>query len=569
MIDKARVERAIANAQAAGDVDAVGLLQQLLADEAKATPSGMAWGDVGVQAIKNLPSSGAAFARDMVYPIMHPIETINGMAGMAEGAGRQLIGMAVPDGYMTETSPEWEAVKGFYGDRYGDMEKVKKALATDPVGVLADASTVLTGGAGIAARAPGTVGKIGRIAGQTGRAIDPASIAGRSAGTVGRGIRNFAGYSSGVDQYPIQRAFDAHRAGGYRRRVFQENLNEQVPLSNVVDDMKRGLENIKNQRRNEYRQNIQSTRNSTAMIKIDPIVDTLNKTLDDMFVNGNWAGNSGSLGVARNIVNDIQQWASSGAASTPWGLDRLKQKVSGYIKTPGPGVEGDAAQANRIAEVVRDAIDTEIRKADPNYANTMDRYATASDTIRELERTFSLHPNASVDTQLRKLQSTMRNNVQTNYGQRINLAEELDAAGSGTALDALAGQSLNQWMPRGIARAGGAMALPATAAAFAINPASALSALAVAPFSSPKLVANVAGLLGDAARGYDSIPAQGKRAVETAVSRPVRNTMQQTSNAVQATERNDIVMIDANGLQYDAKGNVYDPAGRLIERKKQ
>jgi hypothetical protein len=390
----------------------------------------------------------------------------------------------------------------------------------------------------------------------------------RSLSGAGAAARNVAGYTSGVDQYPIRRAYDAVRAGGDRRQAFWENWRGDAPLSDVVDKMKGGLDNLKDQRRNEYRQNIQSTKTSTAMVDFKPIVNTLNKTLDDMFVNGNWAGNEGSRNVANNIVRDLQKWAASGAASTPWGLDRLKQKISGYIKTPGPGVEGDAAQANRIAEVVRDAIATEIRKADPNYANTMDRYATSSDAIREIERTFSLHPNASVDTQLRKLQSTMRNNVQTNYGERIRLGEELDRAGSGTALDALAGQSLNQWSPRGIARAGGAMAPIALGSWVLNNPALAATAVGLAPLSSPKFVGGVAGLLGEVARGYDSIPAQGKQALETATSWPVRNTAQEVGGVSEAIERNDIVMIDANGLQYDNKGNVYDPQGRLIERAK-
>jgi hypothetical protein len=55
---------------------------------------------------------------------------------------------------------------------------------------------------------------------------------------------------------------------------------------------------------------------------------------------------------------------------------------------------------------------------------------------------------------MRKLQSLMRNNVTTNYGQRANLANEMIAAGGQDFMPALAGQALNDFMPRGIQRAG-------------------------------------------------------------------------------------------------------------------
>jgi hypothetical protein len=53
----------------------------------------------------------------------------------------------------------------------------------------------------------------------------------------------------------------------------------------------------------------------------------------------------------------------------------------------------------------------------------------------------------------------MRNNVQTNYGERVKMVKELERAGAKEIMPALAGQSLNEWLPRGMVgqleRAGG------------------------------------------------------------------------------------------------------------------
>ena len=51
------------------------------------------------------------------------------------------------------------------------------------------------------------------------------------------------------------------------------------------------------------------------------------------------------------------------------------------------------------------------------------------DLVNQIQKSLSLNDKASVDTAMRKLQSLTRNNVQTNYGQRVKLAEELSKYG--------------------------------------------------------------------------------------------------------------------------------------------
>ena len=122
----------------------------------------------------------------------------------------------------------------------------------------------------------------------------------------------------------------------------------------------------------------------------------------------------------------------------------------------------------------------------------MKAYETASETIKELERTLSLNKNASIDTSLRKLQSILRNNAYTNYGRRQVLAEMLVDAGATSLMERLAGQTLNTLKPRGLesAVAGG------IAAGGIIEP----NILYALPFKSPRIMGEVAHKIGQLSR---------------------------------------------------------------------
>jgi hypothetical protein len=146
----------------------------------------------------------------------------------------------------------------------------------------------------------------------------------------------------------------------------------------------------------------------------------------------------------------------------------------------------------------------------------------------------------------------MRNNAYTSYGYRGKLLDELDAAGNGTLRPALAGQAMSSWRPRGIAAAGGATAIPLGAAWLASNPALALGIAPFAAAASPRVIGNVAGLLGAGAGWLDRAPVAVKavtKSAKAATSRPVRTTAAKAQSWVME----------------DAEGNVYDVNGNLVE----
>jgi len=135
-------------------------------------PASMPWSEVGSQALQNAPSSALNFGKAVASPFIHPLDTLRGINQMATGAKTKIMG-----GEPDQNTAALDALRQMLAERYGGYENIKRTLATDPVGALADASTVLTGGGGLAARLPGMAGKVGQVAANVGRMAEPVNLA--------------------------------------------------------------------------------------------------------------------------------------------------------------------------------------------------------------------------------------------------------------------------------------------------------------------------------------------------------------------------------------------------------
>jgi hypothetical protein len=102
------------------------------------------------------------------------------------------------------------------------------------------------------------------------------------------------------------------------------------------------------------------------------------------------------------------------------------------------------------------------------------------------------------------LLSLTRDNVQTNYGQRTKLAQQLEQAGGQVMMPGVAGQALQSKVPRGLSQITGG-GLPLLAALGGNIP----QAAGMAAISSPRLMGEAAYRAGQVARGMDVV---GQRA---------------------------------------------------------
>lgn len=125
--------------------------------------------------IKNIGKSGADLIGGVVNALIHPVKTAGALGNLALGAGQKLVG------YEGDASAAVDQVVDFYKTRYG--KDIKETLYNDPIGVLADLTTVL-GGGGALLRTAGKAGKISELATASGaadKAIRYGSVAEKAA----------------------------------------------------------------------------------------------------------------------------------------------------------------------------------------------------------------------------------------------------------------------------------------------------------------------------------------------------------------------------------------------------
>lgn len=315
----------------------------------------------------------------------------------------------------------------------------------------------------------------------------------KAAGALGAGARGLLthglGSTTGTSSETVKAAFDAGRNAD---KSFLDNMRGQVPFDDVVDAAKKGLQKMRADRGSAYRSGMVDIKNDKTILDMTPITKTTSEMLKSATFKGK-AINEKSYETMREIADKVDDWARAPKADfhTPEGLDALKQAIGDIRDSTQFGTP-----ARRAADNVYNAIKDQIKAQAPTYEKVMRDYAGSSKTLSEVEKALSLGEKSSNDTAIRKLQSLMRNNAQSNYGNRLKLSDILESQGGQNLRPAIAGQAMNSFLPRGMVGAMEKIAIPG-AAMFA-NP----SALALAPLTSPRLIGEAAygaGLLANKA----------------------------------------------------------------------
>jgi len=418
--------------------------------EEQANPS-KSWGTVAAEAVGNFLPSVGKMAGDIATAVANPVDTLTGIADLGAGALQNIVPTSVKNAIdKMDFNPQAakraqgvaDAVGQQYKQKYGTMEGFKKALATDPASVLADASTVLTGGATVAP-------KLATAA----RAVDPLVMALRAGkGVVNAAtpvVKNTLGMTTGAGGEAISQAYQAGKAGGKQAEYFRDNLTGKVPYQDVIDTAKQNLDQMKIQKNQEYKSGMVDISNDKSTLSFNGIDKALNAASDF----GQYKGQVTNPKVAQAVsdaTDIVNQWKSLDPVQfhTPEGMDKLKQSVGSVLES----IPFEQRQARTAVSNIYNSISNEIKAQAPTYEKTMRKYGDAAGQIKEIEKALSLGPTGkfSADTAMRKLQSLMRNNVNTNYGNRLDLAGQLEAGGGQQIMPALAGQALSSPIPRGL-----------------------------------------------------------------------------------------------------------------------
>lgn len=458
-------------------------------------PQDLSWGEVGSQALENLGPSAKQFASDMTAIVRDPKATVRGVGNVLLGTMQ----LAVPGEQGSEKYAE--QVGRFFANRYGGMENLKKTIATDPVGFLADASAVLTLGGGAAARAPGMLGTVGRVARTTGTMVDPimapAKVASKVGGAVvSPAVSGILGLTTGAHSEPIRIAASAGKTGGELGKRFRDAMRGDLPLDQVVTEARTALGNMYTKRAAAYRSGMSGIKGDPTILSFDGVDKAMaGVTGVKRFKGVDIAPKTANI---RKEINDaITDWKKLDPAEyhTVEGFDALKQKIGDIRESVQYGTP-----ERKVADAAYHAVRDQILKQAPEYGKVMKQYWQATDELDNIQKSLSLGKKASAETALRKLQSIVRNDVSSAYGKRADYAKVLEEAGAPGLSETMAGQALRDLMPRGLSRVG---ALGIGGGGMYFDPLAAGGYLAA---SSPRLVGEAAHAAGRASGMMSKVP---------------------------------------------------------------
>lgn len=491
------VMQALRNADAAGDKEGAARLAQIASSMMPQQPGPMTAGEVATSAVRNLPSSFANLVGNVVQAVTSPIETAKSVLDLGAGILQNVLPESLVQAVGEDKASRDVARKvgQFYADRYGSVEGAKKAIAQDPAGVLADVSTVLTGGAMAAPRA------VAQPLARAASLVDPLAMAGRAtlgaARLTGKGASSVLGLTTGAGKEAVEQAYQAGRTGGTTAEQFRTNIRGQADPTEVLDIARANLDEMNRLKQTEYRSGMVNIAKDKSVLDFADIDKALQNATNKVTYKGKIVNENAArkLDEARSIIDE---WKAYDPANfhTPEGLDALKKRVGDVLES----IPFEQKTTRSAIGDVYNSIKSSIQKQAPTYANTMKAYSDASEQIREIERALSLGKGASADTAMRKLQSLMRNNVQTNYNQRVKLAQELEKVGGKEFMPGLAGQALSSATPRGLQTAA---TVPTSLLAYGVGglPSAGLSLLA----ASPRAVGEVAYGTGALARRISGV----------------------------------------------------------------
>jgi hypothetical protein len=458
----------------------------------------MSTGEVLTGAVVNFPSSLYNMATDVFKAVSDPIKTASDLGTLFVGATSKVLGEPFFESDLAKQmrlkgEKSAEQVGAFMANRYGSVESAKQALATDPAGVLSDASLVFTGGAGLVPKAS-TASKVLTTAAKV---TDPLRIAAAPLAFTSKTVAPTLGMTTGAGSMAIEEAYKAGKEGGVKAKSFTENLRGTADQLQVLEDTKSNLQAMIQEQQNLYRSGMVNIKADKSVLALDDIDTALQKANDRVYFEGVARSEdaAGYLKKANKIIND---WRSKDPTKfrTPEALDALKQKIYDDVLS---NIPINQKSSTGIIGDIYNSVKSTIQKQAPTYADTMKAYADTAEQVREIERSLSQGKKASADAGLRKLQTVLRDNASTNYGQRANLVSQLEATspslGGGIPIKpALAGQALSKVTPRGV------QAVGTVGTAGLLSQISNPLTAAYLAGSSPRLVGESAYLAGQGSR---------------------------------------------------------------------
>lgn len=344
-----------------------------------------------------------------------------------------------------------------------------------------------------------------------------------------------AALESGVGIPDIERAYQAGKAGGASQEAFRASLTGKTSEEGLVDIAQSALDDVIEQRRTEYLENLKKLENETFTTKEGQLYVKRELTPEEAAKTPSYKGGATFVPTELRLQNlkaimtqtlkDIGLEAKQGVIDfsnrptldakniqtisdlvygwddiTPRGLDLLLQEVRDFRKgglNLSPADNRFNYFVDRTASTLKKYVETKV----PQIEKLHKDYATDTEFIQDIKKGFSLNAKpGSVEASFNKLTKALRTDNQF----KIQLLDSLEKQTGMDIQSAIAGMNMRSLTPRGKL----AMATDAFIAfnifrglGALLNPAVLLELL----FVSPRVVAEFFNALGVSRRVVSQI----------------------------------------------------------------
>lgn len=460
--------------------------------------------------VSNIVPSGIQFAKNITEPVRHPVDTFQSLMNLTTGGLTKVL----PQSVLKYARPEavksgQEALTGtkeYLSQRYGGGENILKTIESDPVGALADISSVLTGGGALATKvAP--LSKTAQVLTRAGTLTNPLT-------PVQNVISNVAPVVAGgfTRRAPetFEVAYQAGKEGGTALKSFTDSLRGKTPLTDVTYAVKTGAKAMQQDASDVYKAAKTTWANDPTPLDITPVKEALLEGKKSVRSGGNLR-NISEVDRAEltkiNRLGKLLDQFDKPKYQNAQGFDSLKKRIGREM----PDAKA-YSQANRVYNQVLSSVNDELNKIS-GYRDAMTNYGKTQNAIEEIKQALGTNNQQSIEAGLRKVLTLTKDVPTQEY--KIAVAKQLKNSTGIDIMPAVAGQSLQEYVSPFVKQnvlSGGAIG----GVGAAINPAAAATIgstvgtgiLLGGLLSSPRLLGEASQLSGRVGR---VLPAQRLR----------------------------------------------------------
>lgn len=378
--------------------------------------------------------------------IQSGIDTVRGLGdiagkGIDVAQGLNQISMGNRNGPDVQSAYEASKPVAAKLGQYVPGKPLNEKIATDPLGVLTDASLLATAGGEIV---PGIVGKI--LAG-IGNATNPAYLPVKGLKAIGAAtlVPMSAGTGAGVNT--LKEAYHAGTEGllSPESSAFYKNMRGTGGESDILKQARGIPPEMAKARGVEYNKGMANIITNPSNVDMRPIVKQFTNLKDSLYVNGVPKVEPAAidkLNKAGQYVLDTMNASKTGRISA-LEADALKQRINTLM----PSLSEKTGQQGRVIEGMYKIVHDEIVNQVPEYKAVMDAYSKSKIQQKDLTKVLGLGENTSSDVAMKKLQGAISNTSLGTATEKLN--ELVDMFKNTTLKPALAGRLLSSMEPRG------------------------------------------------------------------------------------------------------------------------